>query len=118
MKKFSETQPELEREEDRFQLVPGDHFVITGFVMQNSRKYEKGIAKINGYEHVIVEELEETVVVKRWTTGVAIINQLDNMAKKIGIDAGQLKDGVRVAVITVDGPNGAYLSFADPEEAA
>jgi hypothetical protein len=110
MKKFSDTQPaKQEPEDDRPALKTGELFVLTGFVMTPSKKYPNGVAKINGYD-LITKEIR-----KFHTTGVAIIHQLANMADTQGIDAGKLKEEVKVRVTEIKGEKGYYLSFADPE---
>ena len=109
MKKFSDTQPvQQPREDDREQLKAGAVFILTGFVIQPSSKYKDGIARING-QNVI-----DNKVVKFWYSGKAVIHQLENVAKIIGIEAGLLKEPVRVMVIEVKGEKGKYLSLADP----
>ena len=109
MKKFSDTQPvQQPREDDREQLKAGAAFILTGFVIQPSAKYKDGIARING------QNIIDKTAVKYWYSGKAIIHQLDNMAKSIGVDAGLLKEPIRVVVVEVKGERGKYLSFADP----
>jgi hypothetical protein len=108
-KKFSETQPVNEKEDDRFQLKIGDNFTITGFVIQESRKYKDGISKINGLN-------KDGSIVKFWTTSQPIHNQLQNMADSMGIDSGKLKTNVGVMVIEATSKEGRkYLTFDDPE---
>ena len=109
MKKFSDTQPEQQpRETDREQLKAGAAFILTGFVIQPSAKYKDGIARING------QNIIDNKPVKFWYSGKAVIHQLENMAKSIGIESGLLKEPVRVMIIEVNGKGGKYLSFADP----
>ena len=113
MKKFSETQPEHEQEEGRYPLKPGDTFILTGYVLQKSRKYSAGVAKINGFES---DAISNGIAVKYRTTGIVIISQLANIAESVGIDAGEFKEEISVTVVEVQGENGVYFSFADPEE--
>lgn len=108
MKKFSDTQPVIVKEDDRFPLKAGEAFILTGFVITPSAKYKDGIAKING-QNVI-----DNKIVKFWYSGKAIIHQLNNIADSIGISAGLLKEPIRVMVVEVNGEKGKYLSFADP----
>ena len=106
MKKFSETQP-VQDNEEREQIKTGMIFVISGFVIQDSKKYKEGVAKINGND---TEGKEH----KYWTTGAVIIHQLKNMAESVGIDSGKLKEKIMVRVITVKGKSGQdYLSLSD-----
>lgn len=110
MKKFSDTQPaKQEAETDRQQLKAGELFILTGFVMTPSKKYPNGVAKINGYDLITKQ------VRKYWTTGQAIIHQLDGMKQTIGTDGGRFNEEVRVRVTEIKGEKGYYLSFADPE---
>jgi hypothetical protein len=108
MKKFSDTQPVQVREDDRFPLKEGECFILTGFVITPSGKYKDGIAKING------QNIVDNKLVKFWYSGKAVIHQLDEMGKSVGINSGLLKEPVRVMVVTVKGEKGSYLSLADP----
>ena len=110
---FSDTQPKIEEEEDRYPLKPGDTFVLTGYVIQPSRKYSRGVAKINGFKS---DAISNGIAVKYRTTGIAIISQLTNIAESVGIDAGKFKDEIPVTVVEIQGENGTYFSFTDPEE--
>jgi hypothetical protein len=109
MKKFSETQPVQVREDDRLPLKEGACFILTGFVIGPSAKYKDGIAKMNG------QNIIDKKPVKFWYSGKAVIHQLNEMGKSVGITAGLLKEPVRVMVVTVKGEKGSYLSLADPE---
>lgn len=109
MKKFSDTQPVLVREDDRVPLKAGECFILTGFVIGPSMKYKDGIAKING------QNIIDKQPVKYWYSGKAVIHQLQNIEKSIGISAGLLGEPVRVCVKEVKGEKGKYLSLADPE---
>ena len=108
MKKFSDTQPIIVREDDRFPLKAGECFILTGFVIAPSNKYKDGIAKLNG------QNIIDNKLVKFWYSGKAVIHQLQNMGESVGISAGLLKDPVRVMVVEVKGEKGTYLSLADP----
>lgn len=108
MKKFSETQPKLEPETDRAQLKRGDTFILTGFVNVESKKFPLGIMRINGLSK------ETGYPVKYWTTGVAIHNQLLNIGRDCGVDAGELRERVDILVSSVKTKNGEYLTFVDP----
>lgn len=107
MKKFSETQPVQDKEE-REQIKAGQIIVLSGFIIQDSRKYPEGIAKINGNDM-------EGNVHKYWTTGKAIINQLLNMESSVGATDHIFKEKIAVKVVTEKSKTGQeYLSFADP----
>jgi hypothetical protein len=112
MKNFSETQPKQEREDDRFPLKEGITFVLTGFVFGPSRKCLEGVSKLNGYDPITKAAL------KFWYCGKAVLHQLKNMEKTIGMEplaTGQLKEAVQVKVILIKGDKGEYLSLTDPE---
>lgn len=111
-KKFSETQGILyDKEEDRYPLKPGDKFTITGYIVQPSQKYPAGIIKINGLS------LTDGTIVKYRTTGKAILNQLQNMAKDVGCDSGHfINANVGVQVFERKSGGGlTYLTFGDIE---
>lgn len=109
-KKFSETQPVNELEQDRLQLKVGDKFTVTGFIIQDSEKYPDGICKINGMS------MKDGSIVKYWTTGMAIRTQLKNMADSVGIESGKFKINVGAMVIEKKSKAGKmYLTFTDPE---
>jgi hypothetical protein len=110
MKKFSDTQPKQDQEKDRDQLKAGVFFVITGYFKQESSKYPEGIAKINGYDIIGKKP------VKYWYTGKAVIHQLDNMKKTVGMmeDGISFKEEIKVTVVEVKSDKGKYLSLADP----
>jgi hypothetical protein len=110
VKKFSETQPKNEQEDDRQQLKVGDKFTVTGFVIQPSERFKDGICKINGLS------LKDGTVVKYWTTGQAVHTQLMNMANSVGIDSGALKTNVGVQVYEKKSATGRmYLTLGDIE---
>jgi hypothetical protein len=108
MKKFSDTQPTQVREDDRLPLKEGECFILTGFVIAPSGKYKDGIAKLNG------QNIVDNKPVKFWYSGKAVIHQLTEMERSVGVSAGLLKEPVRVMVVTVKGEKGSYLSLADP----
>jgi len=108
MKTFSDTQPKIEREDDRLPLKEGESFILTGFVITPSAKYKDGIAKLNG------QNIVDNKLVKFWYSGKAVIHQLKNMGDSIGVSAGLLTEPIRVTVVTVKGEKGSYLSLADP----
>ncbi len=108
MKKFSETQPVQEQETDRDPLKCG-LFVITGYVLVPSGKYKDGVARINGYDP------KTKAFHKYWYTGKAIVHQLENMKKSVGMDGPIFKEEITVEVVEVKGEKGKYLSLADPE---
>ena len=109
MKKFSETQPAQERETDREQLRTGIQFTITGFVIQKSTRFPEGIAKINGLD------MKTGQTFKFWYTGKAVIHQLSEMQKSVGMDAGNFNEPIGVRVVKIKAEKGDYLSYADPE---
>lgn len=109
MKKFSDTQPVIVKEDDRLPLKVGECFILTWFQIAPSKKYKDGIAKING------QNIIDNKLVKFWYSGKAVIHQLQNMAGSVGEDSGILKEPVRVMVVEVKGEKGSYLSFADPK---
>jgi len=110
MKNFSETQPpKQEMETDRFEIKAGTEFIITDLVIQESKKYEQ-IAKVNGKSLPIMEP------VKLRTTSKTLIDQLEKMAKTIGVDSqGKLKDEVKVGVKSEQSQKTrySYLTFYD-----
>lgn len=108
-KKFSETQSDQERETDRYQLTEGLQFTLTGFVSQPSVIFPEGFARINGID----QKTGQTV--KYWYTGKAIIHQLHNAQKMVGMDADEFKVPIGVRVIKRIAEKGSYLSFSDPE---
>jgi hypothetical protein len=110
MKKFSETQPEPQaRETDRLPLKAGSLFILAGFVVGPSKKCPEGVAKINGYD------LITKAPVKYWYCGKAVLHQLQNMQKSVGMDSGRFNEEIRVRVVEIKGDKGIYLSLADPE---
>ncbi len=109
MKKFSDTQPVQEKETDRLPLKAGLVFVLTGFIFAPSKKCPEGVSRLNGRDPAT------NALVKYWYCGKAVLHQLKNMEKSIGIDSGQLKEEIKVKVVEVKGEKGAYLSLADPE---
>jgi hypothetical protein len=110
MKTFSETQPKTEQETDRLPLKAGLNIVITGYVKQPSQKYSDGVARINAYDAHDVRKQ----TLKFWYTGKAVIHQLDNMSKSVGIDAGVFKEPIRTMVVEVKAEKGKYLMLVDP----
>ena len=109
MKKFSETQPVQERETEREQLRAGIQFTLTGFVIQKRTRFPEGIAKINGLD------MKTGQTFKFWYTGKAVIHQLSEMQKNVGMDAGDFNEPIGVRVVKIKAEKGDYLSFADPE---
>ena len=109
MKKFSETQPVQERETDREQLRAGIQFALIGFVIQKSTRFPEGIAKINGLD------MKTGQTFKFWYTGKAVIHQLSDMQKSVGMDAGDFNEPIGVRVVKIKAEKGDYLSFTDPE---
>jgi hypothetical protein len=108
MKTFSETQPPAPAQEtDRFPLVTGI-FIITGYVLVPSSKYKDGVARINGYDP------KTKAVRKYWYTGKAVIHQLENMKKSVGMDGPVFKEEIKTEVVEVKAEKGKYLSLADP----
>jgi hypothetical protein len=107
-KKFSETQPEIEK--DRHQLKKGDTFTLTAFTFQESKKYDCEISKMNGID------MKTGQVVKYYTTAQAINSQLKNMEVSIGAPSGILKENVGVLVTTAISETNKkdYLTFTDP----
>jgi hypothetical protein len=109
MKKFSDTQPIMEKETDRFPLKAGTTFILTGFVFAPSKKCPEGVSRLTGRDPI------SNSMVKYWYCGKAVLHQLKNMEKSIGIESGLLKEEIRVKVVEIKGEKGAYLSLADPE---
>jgi hypothetical protein len=109
MKKFSDSQPVQEKETDRFPLKVGMVFILTGFVFAPSKKCPEGVSRLNGRDPAT------NAPIKCWYCGKAVLHQLKNMEKSIGIESGLLKEEIRVKVVEIKGEKGAYLSLADPE---
>ena len=110
MRTFSETQPKIEQETDRFPLKAGLNIIITGYVKQPSKKCPEGIAHINGYD---AHDVSKTIL-KFWYCGKAVVHKMDNMSKSVGIDSGLFREGIHTATILVKGEKGDYIDLVDP----
>jgi hypothetical protein len=97
-------------EPDRFPLQAGIRFVITDFILANSKKYgDESIAKINGYDLITRQNL------KYRTTAKNVIQQLKDLAKSPGLDTnGKLKSEIKVLVSSYKNENGIGLTLVDP----
>jgi hypothetical protein len=113
MKTFSETQPKQEQETDRAPLKDAldKVIIITGYVKQDSAKYPDGVARINAYDPADPAKK----LLKFWYTGKAVIHQLDNMKKSVGMmQIGLFDEGIKTKVTEVKAEKGKYLALADP----
>lgn len=97
-------------EPDRYPLQAGIRFVITDFVITDSRKYGPGtIAKINGYDLITRQPLKYRTTAKKV---VDTLKQLEIAAGKD--DSGKLKVEVKVLVASYKSDNGTGLELVDP----
>ena len=96
-------------EPDRYPLQAGIRFVITDFVITDSRKYGPGtIAKINGYDLITRQPL------KYRTTAKKVVDTLKQLEKAAGRDAnGILKAEVKVLVASYKSEHGTGLELVD-----
>jgi len=97
-------------EPDRFPLQAGIRFVITDFVLIDSRKYgPASIAKINGYDLITRQNL------KYRTTAKSVIDTLKALRDAAGEDDnGKLKTEVKVLVGSYKSESGVGLELVDP----
>jgi len=99
----------MTEEKDRYPLQAGIRFVITDFVLSNSKKYgPESIAKINGYDLITRQPL------KYRTTAKKVITTLKALKEAAGVDdLGKLKQEVKVLVASYKSENGTGLEFQD-----
>lgn len=98
-------------EPDRYPLQEGVRFVITDFMLIDSRKYgPASIAKINGYDLITKQQLKYRTTAKR------VISQLIEIHELAGVDdTGKLKSHVKVLVGTYKSENGTGLELQDAD---
>lgn len=98
-------------EPDRYPLRADIRFVITDFVLVDSKKYgPASIAKINGYDLITRQSL------KYRTTSKRVISQLIEMSEIAGTDdVGRLKSHVKVLVGAYRTGNGPGLELRDAD---
>ena len=96
-------------EKDRYPLQAGIRFVITDFVLGDSKKYgPESFAKINGYDLITRQPL------KYRTTAKKVITTLKALKEAAGVDdAGKLKVEVKVLVASYKSEKGVGLELQD-----